>query len=76
MNSHRKPSRHDLIDFPVWESVEANGMDVWLDHMETLMTAISQRRMTRDQLERYTKLIHGAEAESVARKAAADRKVA
>ena len=46
---------------------ESAAMDKWLDILEVDLTAIRQRRMTADQLERFTRLIHGAEAETVAR---------
>lgn len=40
---------------------EAEGMDYWLDGLETLFTAIRQRRMTADQLDRYSGLLLLAE---------------
>lgn len=36
---------------------EMLGMDVWLDHFETMATALSQRRMTEDQRERLYGLL-------------------
>ena len=40
---------------------EAEGMDYWLDSLESMFIAIKQRRMTTDQLDRYSKLLLGAE---------------
>lgn len=59
----------ELVDGP-WEVdgwAEAEGMDRWLDGLETLFTAIRQRRMTTDQLDRYSALLLGAEKDALAR---------
>ena len=40
---------------------EAEGMDYWLDSLESMFIAIKQLRMTTDQLDRYSKLLLGAE---------------
>jgi hypothetical protein len=52
-----------------WAEIE--GMDAWLDNLESLSIAISQRRMTNDQLDRYARLLRGMEREAVARARAA-----
>jgi hypothetical protein len=52
-----------------WAEIE--GMDQWLDNLESLSIAISQRRMTNDQLDRYARLLRGMEREAVARARAA-----
>ena len=44
---------------------EAEGMDYWLDSLETLFTAIQQRRMTSDQLDRFASLLLKAEKYSL-----------
>lgn len=44
---------------------EAEGMDRWLDNLETILTAIGQRRMTRDQLYRFGRLIAESEQRAV-----------
>ena len=40
---------------------EAEGMDYWLDSLESMLIAIGQRRMTADQLDRYSTLLLKAE---------------
>jgi hypothetical protein len=56
-----------MLDFPVWEQHEAHGMDTWLDSLETVLRAISQRRMTEDQLDRMARLLYEAEQGAIAR---------
>lgn len=46
---------------------EVYGMDNWLDHLDTVVTAISQRRMTADQLDRFAALLRKGEADALTR---------
>ncbi len=51
------------LDADGW--AEAEGMDYWLDSLESMLTAIRQRRMTADQLDRYATLLLRAERHSL-----------
>ena len=46
---------------------ERAAMDTWLDNLQTLMMCLSQRRMTDDQLDRFARLLAGAEADAIER---------
>lgn len=48
-------------------SDETDGMDVWLDNLETLGHALSQRRMTGDQLERFARLLDRMQRDALER---------
>lgn len=53
-------------------TAEATGLDTWLDLLETDLRAIGQRRMTKDQRERFLSLIEdGYTAVRARRKVAA-----
>jgi hypothetical protein len=45
----------------------ACAMDIYLDHLDTLLTAISQRPMTDDQLDRCARLLNRAESDCLGR---------
>jgi hypothetical protein len=51
---------HDLTE-------ETVGVDTWLDNLETVLTAIGQRRLTDDQLDRLARLLSEAEQGAIAR---------
>jgi hypothetical protein len=56
---------------------ELSGMDVWLSNLDTLLTAIRQRRMTSDQRGRYARLLQAAQRDAIERgyRGKHDRKV-
>lgn len=56
-------------DYDEWvnEYAEVEAMDRWLDHLETLCIALTQRRMTKDQLDRYGRVLQGAELDALRR---------
>lgn len=49
------------------EWAEAEALDRWLDNLETLFIALTKRRMTTDQLDRYGRLLQGAEKDALRR---------
>jgi hypothetical protein len=51
---------HDLNE-------ETVGADTWLDNLETVLTAVGQRRLTDDQLDRLARLLSEAEQGAIAR---------
>ena len=51
------PRLLDTVPFETSGHVEMYAMDQWLDHLETVATALSQRRMTEDQRERLYRLL-------------------
>jgi hypothetical protein len=53
---------------------ESSGMDYWLDNLETLISAIAQRRMTNAQRSRYARLINRAQRDVLARQYRSDPK--
>lgn len=58
----QRRKRYDvpMLDVQPMQTVgwaEIHGMDLWLDHLETLSRAFSQRRMTADQRERLYGLL-------------------
>lgn len=46
---------------------ETMGTHVYLDNLETLLTAIAQRRMTREQVDRFARLLAAAERDALGR---------
>lgn len=47
----------ELVPFQTDGMIEAYAMDQWLDHLDSLATVLSQRRMTEDQRERLFGLL-------------------
>lgn len=54
---------------------EVHGMDMWLDNLETLATAMHQRRMTSDQRERLYGLLERMYTDARRRRADGRRSV-
>ena len=46
---------------------EAYGMDAWLSHLDSILIAIRQRRMTADQLDRFASLLADGERDALTR---------
>lgn len=46
---------------------ETIGVHVYLDNLETLLTAIAQRRMTREQVDRFARLLAAAGRDAIRR---------
>lgn len=61
--AHRIQYMHESIAI----EAEVFGVDTWLDNLESILRALSQRRMTPDQLDRYALLLEGAEADALRR---------
>ena len=65
---HRTPKLTQPRPYGIEGWAEIHGMDEWLDNLESLLICIGQRRMTTDQLERYARLLHGAERDALRRR--------
>lgn len=46
---------------------ERSGMAGWLDNLESTLTAIRQRRMDRELLERYARILAAAQSDAIER---------
>ncbi len=57
-----EPEPFDASGWP-----EVNAMDMWLDNLTSVLAAIGQRRMRGDQLDRYARLLNGAETDALSR---------
>lgn len=48
-------------------SAAEQGADTWLDHLATVLNAISYRRLTPEQLDRFACLLQQAEMDALSR---------
>lgn len=76
-----RPDPRDIPDFPADRGVptstprvvgslsfaEERAMDSWLDNLHSILTAIGQRAMTGDQVDRYGRILAEAKGEAIAR---------
>ena len=59
-----RPLLLDLAPYDTEGRAEAYAMDHWLDHLQTVGIALSQRRMTNDQRERLYGLLESIYADA------------
>ena len=49
------------------EAIVDAAVNLWIDNLETLLTAIRQREMSREQRDRYARILAGAERDVLER---------
>jgi hypothetical protein len=68
MTPARVPDLLELQPLRIDGFAEQQGMDSWLDHLETLSLAMRQRRMTEDQRQRLYGLLESIYADTRSRR--------